>query len=299
MSRVFVTGATGVLGRRVVPRLLAAGHVVTAVARSAGKAARLRELGAEPVDVDLFDADAVARAVVGHDVVAHLATNIPTGAAAATKRGWRTNDRLRRDVAGELSRACTAADVGRYVQESITFPYVDCGDRWIDEETDRTYFWGNATTADAEAAASTVTEAGGSGVVLRFAMFIADDSAHMKTFAAMARRGVWGLFGDDDAHVSFVHVDDAAAAVVAALDAPAGVYNVAEAEPLRRADHRARLASAAGRRHLRPLPGLVERAGGAGAESLARSHRISSASMSAATGWRPARVPVEIWKEIA
>lgn len=298
MSRIFVTGATGVLGRRAVPALLAAGHDVTALARRDADAARLRTEGADAIGLDLFDAAAVASAVRGHDAVAHLATNIPTGASAITKRGWRTNDRLRREAAGHLSRAAIDHGVGTFVQESITFPYVDSGDAWIDETTDRTFFWGNRTTLDAEAAADAVTAAGGNGVVLRFAMFMADDSAHMRTFAGMARRGVWGVFGADDGFVSFVHVDDAASAVAAAVGAPAGAYNVAEVDPLRRGDHRDALARSVGRSRLRSLPGVVERLGGAGAESLARSHRISSESFRSATGWQPRRPTVDVWKEL-
>ena len=298
MSRVFVTGATGVLGRRVVPGLIAAGHDVSAVVRSEAKADQVRRDGAAPVEVDLFDRHAVADAVAGHDAITHLATSIPTGANAGTKRGWKMNDALRSDAAAVLSFAAVDAGIQRYIQESITFPYLDAADRWIDERADREYFWGNRTTIDAEAAAASVTEAGGAGVVLRFSMFMAADSAHMQTFAKMATRGIWGLFGDDDAHISFVHVADAAAAVVSALDVPSGVYNVAESEPLTRGAHRAALAEAVGRKRLRELPRLVEKMGGAGAQSLARSHRISSAALSAASTWQPRRRGLDTWKEL-
>lgn len=299
MTRVFVTGATGVLGRRAIPRMIAAGHAVTAVVRSADKAEQVRRHGATPIAVDLFDAAAVTTAVADHDAIAHLATNIPTGASMATKKGWRTNDRLRRDAAANLSRAAIEVGVGRYVQESITFPYVDGGTAPVDEQTERTYFWGDQSTVDAEAAAAAVTQAGGAGVALRFAMFMADDSAHMETFVKMARKGIWGFFGDDDAFVSFIQIDDAAMAVVAALEAPAGIYNVAEAEPATRGEHRAALAAAVGRERLRRLPGLVEKAGGPSAESLARSHSISSAALRAATGWTPLHAGIDTWKDIA
>ncbi|MFW2333690.1 NAD(P)H-binding protein [Ilumatobacter sp.] len=298
MSRVFVTGATGVLGRRVVPRLVAAGHDVSAVVRSTAKAELVLGQGARPVVADLFDPNGIAVAIAGHDAVAHLATSIPTGAAVATKRAWKTNDRLRRDASAVLARAAIEAGIGRFVQESITFPYVDRAERWIDETVDREYVRGDRTTVDAEAAAAAVTQAGGAGVVLRFAMFMATDSAHMQTFATMAGRGIWGFFGADDRHISFVDADDAAAAVVAALDAPAGIYNVAEADPVTRGEHRTTLAAAAGRQRLRDLPGLVEKMGGAAAESLARSHRISSASLNSATGWTPAHRPIDRWREL-
>lgn len=294
MSKIFVTGATGVLGRRAIPLLVAAGHDVTAVARSADKASALADQGAAPTECDLFDLESVRSAVAGHDVIAHLATNIPTGSSTMRKRGWRTNDRLRSDAAGNLAAAAVELDIGRYVQESITFPYVDGGDAWVDEQTECDYFWGNRTTADAEAAAASVTAAGGAGVVLRFAMFMATDSAHMQTYVQLAGKGLWGLFGADEDYTSFIAADDAAAAVVAALDASAGTYNIAESDPLRRADHRAALAAAVGRTGLRTLP-LVERMAGEAGESLARSHRISSEAFRAATRWQPTLAAVDMW----
>lgn len=294
MSKVFVTGATGVLGRRAVPLLVAAGHDVTAVARSADKASMLAEQGARPTDCDLFDVESVRSGVAGHDAIAHLATNIPTGASTMRKRAWRTNDRLRSEAAGHLAAAAVELGIERYVQESITFPYVDRGDEWIDEATERSYFWGNRTTVAAESAAASVTAAGGTGVVLRFAMFMAADSAHMQTYAQMAGKGVWGIFGGDEGYTSFIDADDAAAAVVAALDAPVGVYNIAEAEPSLRSEHRAALAAAVGRDSLRTLPG-VERLAGEAGEGLARSHRISSGAFRAATSWTPSGAAVDQW----
>lgn len=298
MTRVLVTGATGVLGRRAVPALLAAGHAVTAIARTADKAAVLRQAGAQPIELDLFDAAAVNDVVAGHDVVARWATSIPTGALAGTKRGWQQNDRLRSEAANILSTAVIETGAERFIQESITFPYVDGGTGRIDEGTERTYYWGNRTTVDAEAAAEAVTSSGACGVVLRFAMFMATDSAHIRSFTAAARRGVWAIFGADDRFISFIDADDAAAAVVAAIDAPAGVYNVAEPDPQRRRDHRNALAETVGRSRLRSMPSLIERAAGAGAESLARSHRISSEALQAVTPWRPLRRSIDVWQHV-
>ena len=128
--KIYLTGATGVIGRRALPALLAAGHDVTAVARSDEKAATVDAAGATPSQIDLFDSDAVTAAVAGHEAVVHLATNIPTGADVAVKRGWRTNDRLRTEAASNLRAAAIATDAQRFVQESITFPYLPNGDDW-------------------------------------------------------------------------------------------------------------------------------------------------------------------------
>ena len=298
-QRVFVTGATGVLGRRVVPRLIQAGHHVTAAVRSQAKAEGAQAAGATPVRVDVFDRAAMRAAIDGHDSIAQLATHIPYGPSAARRSAWRTNDRLRREAAPAIAAAAVDAGVGRYIQESITFPYVDGGERWIDEDHDRVYYWGNECTVAAEAAAAGFTSAGGVGIVLRFSLFMAPDSAHTQGFIAAARRGVFAVVGPADGYISFVHVDDAAASVVAALGAPAGTYNVAEPDPVRRSAHRAALTTVVGRSRVRAVPGLVERAGGAAADSLARSHRISSSRLSDVTKWKPTIRCIEHWGDLA
>lgn len=297
-KRVFVTGATGVLGRRVVPSLVQAGHSVTAVVRSAAKADAVRAVGATAIQLDLFDRAAVRAAIAGHDCVAHLATHIPTGPSAVRRSAWRINDSLRRNAAAALAGAAVDVKIERYVQESITFPYVDGGDQWIDESWDRTYYWGNESTVAAEAAAAGVNAAGGAGVVLRFAMFMAPDSAHMRSVFSAAQRGLFAMVGDPTGYISFIHIDDAAAAMVAALEAPAGTYNVAEPDPLRRSTHQDVLAGVVGRARLRTVPAVVERLGGEAADSLARSHRISSRRLQEVTRWAPAVHCADRWKEL-
>jgi nucleoside-diphosphate-sugar epimerase len=296
--KVFVTGATGVLGRRVVPRLVEAGHTVTAVARSEEKAAALRTAGATPVFVDLFDRDAVRAAVAGHDSIAQLATHIPTGEAAADPSAWRINESLRREAAPAIAAAAGDAGVERFIQESITFPYIDRGDEWIDEQCERVSDRAPDATAIAEAAAAGFTAAGGVGIVLRFALFMAAESAHTQSFFKAAKRGVFALVGDPEAFISFVHMDDAAGAVLAALDAPPGTYNVAEPDPVRRDAHREMLAKVVGRSQLRPVQDPLEGSGVRTAASLGRSHRISSQHLRDVSSWVPAIHCVDCWKEL-
>jgi nucleoside-diphosphate-sugar epimerase len=293
--KVFVAGATGVLGRRAVARLLDAGHEVTAVVRTVEATDRIRAAGARPVTVDLFDPPRVAAAVGGHDAVVNLATHIPATMHAWRRGAWRENDRLRREAATNL--VAGAADAVVVVQESIAFLYDDHGTDRI-TESDRVRpgpVTGSALAA--EAAAHAATADGRRGVVLRFGQFVAPDAGHTRYVLAMARRGRLALLGPPAGHVSFVDADDAAAAVVAALDAPAGTYNVCEDEPATRAEHAAALAAVAGR-PVRPLPRWLGRT--RLAEPLARSHRLSNARLRAVTDWRP-RVP-EIradWERVA
>src|SRR4029079_19794462 len=100
--KVFVTGATGVLGRRAVAQLLAAGAEVTGVARTRAKGDALQALGAHAVEVSLFDRDALSDAVAGHQVVCNLATSVPTGEQASGSDAWRDSHSIRREGARNL-----------------------------------------------------------------------------------------------------------------------------------------------------------------------------------------------------
>ena len=283
--KVFVAGATGVLGRRVLPRLLEAGHEVTAVSRTSGADRRLLEVGATPVRLDLFDPAAVGIAVGGHGAVVNLATHIPPTSRAWRRSAWRENDRLRREVATNLAAAATDAAV--LVQESIAFLYDDHGSDRIAEPDRIRAGLVTVSALTAEAAAHAFTRDGRCGIVLRFGQFVAPEARHTRDLVAMARRGRLAMLGDPAGHVSLVDVDDAARAVLAALSAPAGTYNIAEDEPASRAEHAAALAAATGR-PVRPLPAWLGRS--RLAEPLTRSHRLSAARFRETTGWSP-RVP--------
>ena len=107
--RVFVAGATGVVGRRAVPALVAAGHTVTAVVRSPAKAELARSMGAVPVEVDLSGPDALRAAVACHDAVCNLATHIPPLARGAEASAWDENTRIRTEASRNLVDAALAA----------------------------------------------------------------------------------------------------------------------------------------------------------------------------------------------
>lgn len=298
MKKILLTGATGVIGRRVVPALVEAGHQVNAVCRTPEKELAIGSAGANPVTIDLFNPDEVTAAAADRDAVIHLATNIPLGAAAVRKSAWKTNDRLRTEAANNLASAVIDAGVDTYIGESITFPYLDAGADWIDESHDRDHHQGSATVVDAEAAARRVTDHGLTGVVLRFAMFHAADSGHIGTFLSMARWGIAPFFGQPGGYQSFIDADDAAQAVVAAVDVAAGTYNVAEPAPTSRADHSAELARVFGKKRLRFMPKMVEKAGGDAIEELCRSQRISSEALQRAGAWEPKIDVVTRWKDL-
>ena len=286
--KVFVAGATGVLGRRAVAELVGPGHQVTGLARSEEKADLLRLLGATPVQVDLFDPAAVKEAVAGHEVVVNLATHIPPISRAALPGAWNENARIRTEGARNLVDAALAAGAARYIQESIAFMYEDRGAEWLDEDTPVMTVKLVEPNLAAEAQAARVTEAGAVGVVLRFGQFYAADSSHTTDQARMARLGLAPTVGDPDAYTSWIHADDAATAVVAALTAPAGIYNVTDDEPVTRREHAEIVAAALGTRKARFAPSVVTRAGGPSGSLLTRSQRVSNRRFKDATGWAPA-----------
>jgi nucleoside-diphosphate-sugar epimerase len=293
--RIFIAGATGVLGRRVVPALVAGGHTVTAVARAPQKAAALRAQGAEPIAVDLFDARAVAAAVEGHDAVFNLATAIPPPSRMARRAAWQTTDRLRTEAAGNLVDGALAAGAARYVQEALAFIYPDRGSAWIGESTPLDPPSFAAASAVAESHAGRFTRAGGTGVALRFGAFYSADSTQTALLVRTLRRGLLALPEPVDGHRPWVHVDDAAAAVVAALAVPPGIYNVVENEPLTGAEHRDVLGEVVGRR----VHGLPEwLAVGPQLRMAMRSLRVSNRRLRSATPWRPTYDRRAGWRQV-
>lgn len=285
--RIFVTGATGVVGRRLVPLLTGAGHAVTAAGRDATRLAALARGGAATRVLDLFDRAAVRRAIEGHDAIVNLATHLPRGAVRTMLPwAWRENDRIRRDGSALLVDEALAAGVRRFVQESFAPIYEDGGARWLDEDAPVRPTRYNRSTLDAERSAARFTASGGTGIVLRFAGFYGPDSRMHHDMLPMVRRGMSPLPGRPDAWWSSISHDDAASAVVAALGVPAGIYNACDDEPLTRAAYGAVLAEALGVAPPRPMPRWMSRLMGSVGELLSRSQRMSNAKLRA-TGWAP------------
>jgi nucleoside-diphosphate-sugar epimerase len=286
--RIFLTGATGVVGLRLVPLLVAAHHRVTALGRTAPKRAVLERLGAESAAVDLFDAWAVRRAVAHHDAVINLATHIPRSPVRMMLPGaWRENDRIRRTGSRILAEAAQAEGVARFIQESFAPIYEDAGDRWVDETAPVRPTRYNRSVGDAERSAAWFTERGGTGVVLRFAAFYGPDAGQVLGLIASVRKGRALLPGRPEGFLSSVSHDDAAAAALAALGAPAGSYNVGDDEPVTRREYVDALAQVLGVPSPRFPPPWMTRLGGSLAETIGRSLRLSNRKLREATGWAP------------
>lgn len=284
--KLFVTGATGAIGTYAVPALVAAGHEVTGIARSDAKAAWLREQGATPTNVSIFDRSALAEAMAGHDAVVNLATKIPAPSDARKPEAWAENNRIRVEGSATLVDAALDAGAGRFVQESITFGYPSSGDAWVDEETPLDVPEAIAAMVDAEASAARFTAAGGVGVVLRFAALQGPGTPHTDTILDMARRHVGFAAGPPGNYISTVHLADAGTAVVAAVTAPAGTYNVVDDHPMTMTDQARIVGAAVGARPWVMLPGRFTKVLAPGLAALARSQRVSNAKLRA-LGWAP------------
>jgi len=288
--RILVTGATGVVGRRAVPLLLAAGHQVTAAGRSEEHLGALQRKGAATVVLDLFSREAIRRAVAGHDAIVNLATHIPfrkNPALALLPGAWKENDRIKKITSSLLVAAAQTNGVKRFVQESFAPIYPDSGDQWITEDVTPHVLRYNQTVLDAEAAAQRFSDGERAGVVLRFGFFYGPFDNFTRLLVNMVAHGWLPLFGRPEGFVSFVNHADAATAVAAALNAPGGIYNVIDDEPLTR-----RALGDAVSRMLHvpppkmPPPWMARLAGNMG-DAMARSLRISNRKFRATSNWAP------------
>jgi nucleoside-diphosphate-sugar epimerase len=188
--RVFVTGGTGAIGGHTVPALLAAGHDVTAMARSDTKAEALRGQGATVVRVSLFDRDGLTTAFHGHDAVVNLASALPSPQRFMLKTAWTECQRIRTEGSATVVDAALAADVSRLVQESVAMIYQDGADHWIDETCPVDHYPIAAGNHAAESSATRFAQSGRDAVVLRFGMFYGPGAAHSEQIMALARRHV-------------------------------------------------------------------------------------------------------------
>jgi 2-alkyl-3-oxoalkanoate reductase len=297
--RIFLAGATGTLGRRLVPQLIARGHHVTGTTRS--RADDLRALGAEPVIVDPLDARAVHDAVVRAEpeVVVHQLTALAgLGMARNFDKAFAMTNRLRTEGTDHLIAAARAAGARRLVWQSYAgWPYAREGGpvKTEDDPLDP------APPADAretlaamrhlEAAVTGARDM--EGVVLRYGGFYGPGTSidaggdHLE----LIRKRKFPVGGDGTGVWSFVHIDDAAAATVAAIEGRAtGIYNVVDDDPAPVADWLPALARQVGAPPPRRLPGwLVRLAAGPQAYSLmTRVRGASNAKAKRDLGWAPA-----------
>jgi 2-alkyl-3-oxoalkanoate reductase len=297
--RVFLAGATGVIGRRLLPLLLAEGHEVTGMTRSAGRTEQLRAAGAEPVLADAFDAQELNRVIAEArpDAVIHQLTSIPARIdPRKMERDFATNDRLRTEGTANLVAATKAAGVTRVIAQSVAFFYAPGPPGTVHDERDPLLREAQApgpVKRSAEALVSlerSVLDAG--GTVLRYGYFYGPGSAISRegSTGREVAHGRLPIVGSGAGVWSFIHVDDAAAATVAALSAgKTGVFNIVDDEPARVAEWIPALARALGARKPRKVPALLARAlaGSYGVALMTQAQGASAALAKRELGWSP------------
>jgi nucleoside-diphosphate-sugar epimerase len=304
--RVFLAGATGVIGRRLIPQLLAAGHQVTGMTRSPEKFELLRALGAEPVQADALDARELREAVgaAQPDAIVHQLTSLPKRINPRTlRRDLAVNDRLRDDGTRDLMAAAQAAGVKRIVAQSIAFAYYPGPPGTLHTEEEVLYLDSPKQFRRSAAALHSlechVREA--RGIVLRYGYFYGPGSsiAQDGSIAEDLRRRRMPIVGDGGGVWSFVHVDDAARATVAALehehDEPK-FFNVVDDDPAPVRAWLPALAQAVGAPAPRRVPKLLARAlaGSYGVSVMTEAQGASNAKARRELGWRP---QIPSWRE--
>jgi nucleoside-diphosphate-sugar epimerase len=297
--KVFVAGASGVIGRPLVRQLVAAGHEVTGMTRSKDRAVEIREAGAAAVVCDVFDAAPLEAAVreVAPEVVVHELTALPARLDYKAKQDpLAPTNRVRTEGTRNLLTAAKAAGARRLIAESVAFFYRPQGEWVKDEEASLNLeapgYFGGAAAALADLERQVGGTEGIEGVVLRYGWFYGPgtyfDRVGSQTEDALKRR--LPIVGKGDGTFSFVQVEDAAAATVAAVERGApGTYNVVDDEPAPMLEWVPVFCEAVGAKKPMRVPVWLARliAGSAAVASATQLRGASNAKVKRELGWQP------------
>lgn len=296
--RVLVAGATGVLGRALLPVLIGAGHEVVGTARSAARARTIEAAGGTGLVCDALDRDAVHRAVDAAvpEVVIHQLTALPNS-FTKLRRGFEPTNRLRREGTRHLVDAAIAAGARRVIAESIAFLYSPDRPGLADERepisTDAPPPYGTMIAALSELERTVTGTPGIEGIVLRYGTLYGPGTWYGPdgdlTQRLRARR--MPVIGSGAGVTSFLHVDDAATATTRALNhgTPGGIYNVTDNEPVPFHELLPTLAELLGAKPPLYLPAWLARplAGSAGIAVMTRQRGAANNRAKHELGWQP------------
>jgi nucleoside-diphosphate-sugar epimerase len=267
--KVFLAGASGAIGRRLVPQLIEAGHQVTAITRSKEKLSELYDLGAEPVLCDVFDAGRLGSVVAQAepDAVINQLTDLPQS-LNPRKLGeyYAANNRVRREGTRNLLDAARGAGVRRFLVQGAAYWYAQTGGPVKTEEAPL-YLEAPAPIGPAVETIKEVEDAvlsadGIEGIVLRYGMFYGPGTWYAKDgdIGRQVRKRRYPMIGHGEGTYSFIHVDDAASATVVALEtARPGVYNVVDDDPATAAEWMLVYAEVLGAKRPPRVPAFVAR----------------------------------------
>lgn len=292
---VFVCGATGVLGRRLVRALSTAGHRVTGLTRSQDGANTIRELGGTPHIGDVFDRDAVIEGTADADAVVHAASQLPAD-PPSTGREWRANDRVRLTAARQLLHAVRTHDISTVVFPSVVWAYQEPGRERVAEDSPANP---DRTTASAVEAESLIMESADNidfdPLILRLGWLYGPTSAQTQQIAKQMITDEFvgvgrGLLGRTDSRLSMIHAEDAARSIVAGLDHDiTGVYHIVDDEPVTTNAVFQRLAEALNLSRPSTVPGWLAKhfVGEDMVSFLTRPFPSSNTKFKRATDWEP------------
>ncbi|WP_435279253.1 NAD-dependent epimerase/dehydratase family protein [Streptomyces sp. 1222.5] len=297
VMRVFVAGGSGVLGRRLVPRLRAAGHQVTATTTSSAKVAQLAQLGADGVVMDGLDAASVGEAVAKArpDVIVHQMTAISMTHAGKPDikhpdRWFATTNRLRTEGTDHLLAAAGAAGVSHVVAQGYASWNGIREGGWVKTEQDPLdLLEGTAAHVGLKALChveDVVLKAG--GAVLRYGAFYGPGAIDDQV--ELVRKRQYPLVGSGAGYSSWVHLDDAASATVLAVEQRArGVFNVVDDDPAPAREWLPHLAACAGARRPMRVPVWLARllAGDQAVVMMTEGRGFSNAKAKRELGWQP------------
>ena len=294
--RIFLAGATGVIGRRLVPLLIAEGHQVIGMTRARERGAALEAMGAEVTVADALDAGAVRAAVVGArpQAVIHQLTSLPRRIdPRKIERDFELNDRLRSEGTRHLVAAAQAAGAERIVAQSIAFAYAPGPPGTVHSEQDALFVDAPEPFRRSARAVAELerTVLGAGGHVLRYGYFYGPGSSIARDGSlgeSIARRRL-PIVGRGTGVWSLIHVDDAAGATVAALTrGPPGAYNVVDDDPAPVSEWLPALAQALEAPRPMRVPALLARiaAGSYGAATMTRAQGASNARAKRELAWR-------------
>ena len=297
--RVFVAGASGAIGRPLVPKLVAAGHEVTGMTRSEARAEDVRAAGARAAVVDVFDSDALAAAMRGAspEVLIHELTSLPDRIDFRKENTYAATNRVRTEGTRNLIDAARTAGARRLVCQSIAFAYRMDGRGLKTEDdpllADAPGAFGSGVSALREMEATVLGSDGIDGLVLRYGFFYGPGTYYAAdgTSTEDVRRRRMPIVGKGSGVFSFIHVDDAADATVAAVEHGApGVYNIVDDEPAPMSEWVPVFAEAAGAKPPRRVPVWLARfvAGKAVSGFAVALRGVSNEKAKRELGWQPA-----------
>lgn len=299
--RILVAGSTGALGRRLVPLLVAKGHDVAGMTRSPAKAEALRASGAEPIVADALDRDAVMVAVRGArpEVVVHELTALSSLTDFRKfDEGFALTNRLRTEGTDHLLAGALAAGAGRFVAQSFAgWPYLREGGPVKTEEDPLDPNPPAAMRRTLEAIryleSAVLVAEGLEGIVLRYGGFYGPGTSIAEGGAQrdLVRRRRFPVVGAGTGVWSFIHIDDAASATLAAIERGApGIYNIVDDDPAPVGQWLPELAAAVGARPPRRIPTWLARllVGRHGVVLMTEARGASNAKARRELGWQPA-----------